>query len=82
MDSAVNDAAKGANANKRGSAGRVFEKGEFRPTSLRHFLASSSTRRIAAVAPTAVIELLHWLPARTCLGDEPAERRGCFWLSA
>ena len=62
--SAVNDAARGSNANKRGMAGRVFEKGEFRPTSLRHFLASSSTLRIAAGAPMAVIVLLHWLSVR------------------
>ena len=53
IDSAVNDAASGANANKRGIAGLVFANIELRPTSLRHFLASSSTRRIAAVAPTA-----------------------------
>ena len=52
MDSAVRAAARGANANKRGMAGLVFEKGEVKPTSLRHFLASSSTRRIAA-APMA-----------------------------
>ena len=68
--SAVNDAARGSSANKRGMAGLSFEKIEFRPTSLRHFLASSSTLRIAAVAPMAVIVLLHLLPAETCLGDD------------
>ena len=70
MDSAVSAAASGANAKRRGSAGLVFEKSEVRPTSLRHFFASSSTRRIAAVAPMAVIVLLHLLPARICRGDD------------
>ncbi len=51
LESAVSAAASGVNANKRGIAGLVFEKGEFRPTSLLHFFAaSSSTLRIAAVA--------------------------------
>ena len=49
IDSAVNDAARGSNASILGIAGLVFEKSELRPTSLRHFFASSSTRRIAAV---------------------------------
>ena len=70
IDRAVSAAASGSNASILGSAGRVFEKGEVRPTSLLHFLASSSTRLIAAVAPMAVIVLLHSLPARTCLGDD------------
>ena len=53
--SAVSAAAKGANANKRGMAGRVFEKGELRPTSLRHFFASSSL--IAAARADGVLWL-------------------------
>ena len=55
MDSAVNDAARGSNANKRGMAGLVFEKGEVTPTSLRHFLASSSL--IAAARAAGVLWL-------------------------
>ena len=77
MDSAVNDAARGSNANKRGMAGLVFEKGEVRPTSLRHFLASSSTR-IAAAAPTACYgceSLLHLLHARTRVDSALVEAR-------
>ena len=53
IESAVSAAARGANANKRGIAGLVFEKGEVRPTSLRHFLASSSL--IAAAGADGVI---------------------------
>ena len=71
IESAVSAAPSGSNANKRGSAGRVFEKSELRPTSLRHFLASSSTRRIAAVdRADGVMLVLHLLPARSCLGDD------------
>ena len=55
MDRAVSAAAKGANANKRGSAGLVFEKGEFRPTSRLHFLAASSI--IAAARADGVLWL-------------------------
>ena len=66
IESAVSAAPRGSSANKRGIAGLAFEKIEFRPTSLRHFLASSSTR-IAAVAPTACYgcePVLHWLRTR------------------
>ena len=70
IDSAVSAAPRGSNASILGIAGRVFEKSEVSPTSLLHFLASSSTLRIAAVAPMAVIMLLHSLPARSCLGDD------------
>ena len=53
-------------------AGLVFEKSEVRPTSRRHFLASSSTRRIAApVAPMAVIVLLHLLPLELVSATSP-----------
>ena len=70
IDRAVSAAARGNSAKRRGTAGLVFANIEFSPTSLRHFLASSSTRRIAAVAPMAVIVLLHSLPARICRGDD------------
>ena len=53
IDSAVRAAASGANANKRGSAGLVFANIELRPTSLRHFLASSAL--IAAARADGVI---------------------------
>ena len=57
--SAINDAASGINANKRGSAGLVFEKSELRPTSLLHFFASSSL--IAAARADGVILLVNLL---------------------
>ena len=53
IESAVSAAARGANAKRRGSAGLVFANIEFRPTSLRHFLASSSL--IAAARADGVI---------------------------
>ena len=59
IDSAVSAAPRGSNANKRGSAGLVFEKSEFRPTSLLHFLASSSL--IAAARADGVILLVNLL---------------------
>ena len=61
--SAVSAAASGANANKRGMAGLVFEKSEVRPTSLRHFLASSSL--IAAARVDGVLRLCVAALART-----------------
>ena len=68
IDSAVSAAPRGSNASILGIAGLVFEKGEVRPTSLRHFLASSSL--IAAARADGVMLVLHLLPARTCLGDD------------
>ena len=60
IDSAVNDAARGSNANKRGMAGLVLEKSELRPTSLRHFFASSSliaaARADGVIAESALID--------------------------
>ena len=60
IDSAVRAAASGANANKRGSAGLVFANIELRPTSLRHFLASSSliaaARADGVIAESALID--------------------------
>ena len=53
IDRAVSAAARGASAKRRGMAGLVFEKGEVSPTSLLHFLASSSL--IAAAGADGVI---------------------------
>ena len=62
--SAVSAAARGNSAKRRGIAGLVFEKGELRPTSLRHFFASSSTR-IAAARADGVLWLCVAALART-----------------
>ena len=55
IDSAVSAAARGNSAKSRGIAGLVFANIEFRPTSLRHFLASSSL--IAAARADGVLLL-------------------------
>ena len=62
IESAVRAAAKGNSANKRGIAGLVFANIEFRPTSLRHFLASSL---IAATRADGVLCCESLLHART-----------------
>ena len=70
--SAASAVASGMNANKRGSAGLVFEKSELRPTSLLHFLASSSLIA-AARAPMAFCccESLHLLRVDAIAGGHP-----------